>query len=159
LEKFGYAQPNLHQPAVHRTMSGAKGGVPDKLIDLGKNTAHHDYNSLDYLVCTGLSGELAAPTPTVDHAISGRHMDFTNDQKVTPDCLVCHRTVWCAMRVVAATVGFARKGRKSCTVHCLMVHRTVRCAHGQKANMTSQIGAPTAPSCLGSRKGNRRRME
>jgi hypothetical protein len=40
-----------------------------------------------------------------------------------------HWTVRCATRVVAATVGFARKGRKSCTIHCPVVHRTVRCAH------------------------------
>jgi hypothetical protein len=41
-------------------------------------------------MCTGLSRESVAPTPTVSHAISGRHMDFTNGRKVTPDCPVCH---------------------------------------------------------------------
>jgi hypothetical protein len=77
-----------------------------------------------------------------------------------------HRTVMCATRLsgvprgsMAATVGFTRKGRKSCTIHCLVMHRTVRCAHGQKATMAFQNGAPTAPSFLGAIKGTPRRME
>jgi hypothetical protein len=36
---------------------------------------------------------------------------------------------------MVATIGFARKGRKSRVVHCPVVHRTVRCAHTQKATM------------------------
>jgi hypothetical protein len=43
------------------------------------------------------------------------------------------------MRVVAAMVGFARKGRKMCTVHCPVVHRTLRCAHRQKATIAFQM--------------------
>jgi hypothetical protein len=88
---------------------------------------------------TGLSGEPTVPIPTVGSAISGRHVDFDNSQNVAPDCPVRHRTVRCAMSVVAAAVGFARKGRKLRTIHCPVVHRTVRCAHGQKATMTFQM--------------------
>jgi hypothetical protein len=53
---------------------------------------------------------------------------------------------------VAATVGFARKGRKSRIVHCLVRPRT-------KGNYGLPNGAPTAPSCLRARKGTPRRME
>jgi hypothetical protein len=42
-------------------------------------------------------------------------------------------------RLVATTVGFARKGRESRIVHYLVVHRTARCAHGQKATRAFQI--------------------
>jgi hypothetical protein len=38
-----------------------------------------------------------------------------------------------------ATVGFAKKGRKSSIVHCLMVHGTIWCAHGQKATKAYQM--------------------
>jgi hypothetical protein len=52
-------------------LSGAQAGVPDELAALGKNSACRGYNSPDRLVCTGLSGESVAPTPTVGRAISG----------------------------------------------------------------------------------------
>jgi hypothetical protein len=65
---------------------------------------------------------------------------------------VCHRTVRCAKGVVAATVGFAIKGRKSCTVHCPVRPRT-------EGNYGLPNGAPTAPSCLRAIKGTTRRME
>jgi hypothetical protein len=32
-----------------------------------------------------------------------------------------------------ATVGFAKQGRESHTIHCSVVHQTVQCAHEQKA--------------------------
>jgi hypothetical protein len=51
-----------------------------------------------------------------------------------------------------ATVGFARKGRKSCTIHCLVRSRT-------EGNQGHPNGAQTAPSCLGSIKGTPRHME
>jgi hypothetical protein len=60
-----------------------------------------------------------------------------------------HRTVWCATSVVAATVCFARKGRKSRTVQCPVVHRTVWCAHGQKATMAFQMELRRLLAALG----------
>jgi hypothetical protein len=120
---------------VHRAVSGAQAGSPVEQAALGKNLAHRGYNSPDCPVCTGLSGEPVAPTPTVNNAISGRCVDFANSHQGALDCPVCHRTVRCATSVAAATIGFARKVRKSCTVHCPMVHRTIWCAHGRKATM------------------------
>jgi hypothetical protein len=119
---------------VHQKVSGAQAGSLGKQTALGKNSTHHDYNSLDCLVCTGLSGEPAAPTLTVGSAINDRCVDFANGHQAAPDCLVCHRTVRCATSVVAAMVGFARKGRKSRFVPCPVGHRT---CHG-----TSKVLGP-----------------
>jgi hypothetical protein len=51
-----------------------------------------------------------------------------------------------------ATVGLARKGRKSCTVHYPVRQRT-------EGNQGLPIGAQTAPNCLGAIKGGPRFME
>jgi hypothetical protein len=85
---------------------------------------------------TRLSGEPVAPAPTVGSAISGR--------RTRP-----HRTVQCAKGVVAATVSFARKGRRLRIVHCLVVHRTVRCVHEQKATIAFQMGLQRLLAALG----------
>jgi hypothetical protein len=61
---------------------------------------------------TGLSGEPAAPAPTVGSAISGQHVARANIQQAAPDYSLCHWTVRCAKGVVATKVGFTRKGRK-----------------------------------------------
>jgi hypothetical protein len=100
-----------------------------------------------YLV--DFSKENVVPTPTVGSAISRRRVDFANGRKVTPDCLVCHRTVRYATSVVAATVSFARKGRKSRTVQCSVLHRIVWCAHGQKATMAFQMELQQLLAALG----------
>jgi hypothetical protein len=97
-------------------------------------------------VCTGLSGESAAPTPTVGRAISERHEDITNGHQVAPNCPVCHGGP------MATTIGFARKGRKSCTVQCPVRPWT-------EGNYGLPNGAPTAPSCLGAMNENPRCME
>jgi hypothetical protein len=103
-------------------------------------------------MCTGLSGEPTAPTPMVDNAISARCVARANSHPATPDCLVCHRTVQCAKGIVAATVDFARKGRRSCTVHCPVRPRI-------EGNYCLPNGALTASSYLGAIKGTPRRME
>jgi hypothetical protein len=61
------------------------------------------------------------------------------DTWTSPTVTRSHRTVRCATGPMDTTVGFSRKGRKSCTVHCPVVHRTVRCIHGQKATMAFQM--------------------
>jgi hypothetical protein len=137
---------------VHRTVSGAQAGACDELAALGKSWGSHDYNSLDCLVCTGLSGEPAAPVPTVGSAISERRVARANGHKAAPNCPVCHRTVRCAKGVMAAMVGFARKGRRSHTVHCPVRPRT-------EGNYCLPNEAPTVPSCLGAIKGTPRCME
>jgi hypothetical protein len=76
----------------------------------------------DCLVCTRLSGVVAAPALTV-----GSNQRTTRGlRQWSPgrtDRSVCEGGM-------AATVGFTKKGRQSRTVHCPVVHRTVRCAHG-----------------------------
>jgi hypothetical protein len=74
------------------------------------------------------------------------------DMWTSPTVGRSHRTVRCATRAVAATVGFARKGRKSRTVHCPVRPRT-------EGNYSLPNGAPTTPSCLRAIKGIPRCME
>jgi hypothetical protein len=62
---------------------------------------------------TGLSGEPAAPEPTIGSTISGRRVACANGHQATPDYPVCHQTVRCAKGAMAVMVGFARKGRRS----------------------------------------------
>jgi hypothetical protein len=85
----------------------------------------------------------------VGRAISGRHVDFTNGHQAAPDCTVHHQTVRCAKGPVAATVVFAKQGRKSRTVHCLVVHQTVQCTHGQNATRAFQMELPRLLTPLG----------
>jgi hypothetical protein len=59
------------------------------------------------------------------------------------------QTVRCATGAVAATVGFAKKERKSHIVHCPVVHQTVRCAHGQKATIAFQMEFKRLLAALG----------
>jgi hypothetical protein len=103
--------------------------------------------------CTGLSGE-----PTVDCA-NGRPRNLramrgrANGRQEAPD------SVRCANCQKSATVGCARKGRRSRTGQlqglsggapdCPVVQRTVRCATRQKTRSAFQDCSPTAPSCLG----------
>jgi hypothetical protein len=93
-----------------------------------------------------------------DYPVSQPHprqrltMQSARDAWLTPTVTRPHRIVRCAKGVVAATVGFTRKGRRSCTVHCLVRPR-------KEGNYCLPKGAPTAPSCLGALKGTPRRME
>jgi hypothetical protein len=59
---------------------------------------------------------------------NGRSRDQRAIRGLRQSVTRAHQTVRCATGPVAAMVGFARKGRKSDTIHCLVVHRTVRCA-------------------------------
>jgi hypothetical protein len=75
---------------VHQTVSDAQTGSPDEQAALEKNSAGRVYNSPDCPVCTRLSGEPTAPTPTVGSTISGQRVDLANSRKATPDYPVCH---------------------------------------------------------------------
>jgi hypothetical protein len=62
--------------------------------------ARRGYNSPECLVCTGLSGEPAAPTPTIGSPISERRrVDFANGHQAAPDCPVCHQRRGCNSRL------------------------------------------------------------
>jgi hypothetical protein len=59
----------LVQPVVHRTLSGAEAEAPRELAALEFSESHSAINSLDYPVCTGLSGD---PTEQRSTALNGR---------------------------------------------------------------------------------------
>jgi hypothetical protein len=107
----------LHQPLVHRTMPGAQAGPAENSLLSGINEGVVAKIHRTVWCRTGLSGEPIAPTPTVGSTINGRHV-------TEPTVTRPHRTVWCAPDSVrcakgteGSTVGFARKGNKSGTVH------------------------------------------
>jgi hypothetical protein len=117
-----------------------------ELAALGISSAAYDYNSLDCLVYTGLSGK-----PTVGCVIRVRHV-------VEPTVGRGHWTVRCAPDSVrcanssqAPTVGYATEGKKSAP-DCPMRQATEgkNCLPGMLS---------TAPSCLGAIKVTPRRME
>jgi hypothetical protein len=85
-------------------------------------------------------------------AINERRVASTNGHQVAPDCPVCQGDPSCN--------GCLHQIRKE-IVHysCPVVHWTVRCAHGQKATIAYQNGAPTTPSYLGAINETPRRME
>jgi hypothetical protein len=60
---------------------GCYSWLPGEQAALRKNSVRRGYNSSDSPMCTRLSGVAVAPTPTVDHAISGQHVYFTNGHK------------------------------------------------------------------------------
>ena len=132
--------------------SGAQAGVLGELAALGKNSARCGYNSRDCPVHTGLSGELVASTPTVGRAISGRHVDFTNDRKVTPDYPVCHEGRGCNGRLCQKRKNIA---------HCSLSGGAPDCPvrPWTEGNYGLPNGAPMTLSCLGAIKGTPMRME
>jgi hypothetical protein len=83
---------------------------------------------------------VSQPRPR-QHLVAQSAGDAWNSPMVTR----LHRTVRCSTSIVVATVGFAKKGRKSRP-------RT-------EGNYCLPNGAPTAPSCLGAIKGTPMRME
>jgi hypothetical protein len=107
-------------------------------------------------MCTGLSGEPTAPTPTVGSAISGRRVAWANGNLVAPD------NVRCTKGIEGSTVGLARKARRSGTGQGLFMSGgapdcPVR--HPIEGKNCLLNGIPTTPSCLGAIKGTPRCME
>jgi hypothetical protein len=101
---------------------------------------------------TKLSGELAAPAPTVGSAISGRHVACANGHQAAPDCPVCQRGPW-----LQRSASPGKEGNHDCSLSggasdCPVRPRT-------EGNYCLSNGAPTASSCLGVIKGTPRRME
>jgi hypothetical protein len=143
----------------HQTVRWCTGQCPvrqagsSELTALGNSPATYDYNSPDYPVCTGLSGE-----PTVGRAICAGHV-------AKPTARRRHRTVRCVPDMSGAptalwlpTVDCTIYGKKSGTEH-------VRCAPDCPVRQSTEgkISLPrllsTAPSCLEAIKGTPRRME
>jgi hypothetical protein len=104
------------------------------------------------------------PTPMVGCAISGRHMDFTNDHQIAPDCPVCHGTVQCATGLSDVPRGWWLQRSASSEKEVNHALFTVLWCTGPvrpriEGDNGLPNGAPTAPSCLGTIKGTPRRME
>jgi hypothetical protein len=137
---------------VHRTLAGS-------VMNSSLSGIHQEccgYNSPDCPVsqrhpCQRLAAQLAGdmwPEPTVTW--SQRTVRCAQD------------SVWCAKRTEGATVGLARKGRRSGTGQALFMSGgapdcLVR--HPIEGKNCLPNGIATTPSCLGAIKGTPRRME
>jgi hypothetical protein len=93
----------LDCPVVHRTVSGAPGWIPVKVLLSGIDGGVQ-------LKITGLSGE-----PTVNRAIFAQHVDCSNGQLVHRTVRCAPDSVRCANQPRGAMVGYAKFGRRSHT--------------------------------------------
>jgi hypothetical protein len=138
-EKTNWRETALFQPKP--ALSGCTGQCPvcqagsGELGALGNKLTAYGYNSPDFSVCTGLSGE-----PTVGRA-NGRLRDL-RETRGRANGREGARTVRCAPDSVRyangskAANGRLRQIRKETrTGQCPVVHRTVRCARRQKARI------------------------
>jgi hypothetical protein len=119
--------------SMHQTMSGAQAGKVTGVMAIIHQTVR------------------CAPDCPVNQS-RPRHRSAAQsagDVWPAPTVTRPHRTVRCAKGVVAATVGFARKGRISCIVPCPVVHRAAPCAHGQKATIAFQMELQRLLAALG----------
>jgi hypothetical protein len=97
-------------------------------------------------MCTGLSGEPAAPALTVGSAISAQS---AGDMWPAPTITRLHRTVRCAMRAGGCNDRFCQRTKEIAYCSCPVVHRTVRCAHEQKAIIAYQMELQRLLAALG----------
>jgi hypothetical protein len=143
----------LHQPAGAPDCQLCTGQCPvlrlarsTNSLLLGKVGGSRGYNSPDYPVCTGLSGESAAPAPTIGSAISRRLVSHANGHQVAPDCLVYQWGRGCNGRVHQRRKVFAHcslsGGAPNCPVH-----------PWTEGNYCLPNRAPTTPNYLGAIKG------
>jgi hypothetical protein len=146
----------MHQPVVHQTVWCAPDSVRYPGWPGDELFALENFLRAPRLKFTGLSGEPTAPTT------NGRQRDQRVTRGQANDHLVAPDSVRCAMGTEGATVGFARKGRRSGTRQVLFMSGgaldfPVR--HPTEGKNCLPNGTPTAPSCLGAIKGTPRRME
>jgi hypothetical protein len=151
LERDSFVSAKASAVWVHRTVRWCTGHCPvcqassGELGALGNKLTAYGYNSPDYPVCTGLSGE-----PTVGRA-NGRLRDLretrgrTNGREGAPDCR-------CANGSKAANGRLHQIRKEIRTGQC-----PVRQATEGKNCLPRLLS--TAPSCLGTIKGTPRRME
>jgi hypothetical protein len=112
--------------------------------------------------CTRLSGASEPPETTVGSEISGRRVACANSKLAHRTVRCAPDSVRCAKRSGGATVGFARKGRKSGTGQALFMSGgapdcPVR--HPTEGKDCLPKGIPTAPRPLVSIKGTPRRLQ
>jgi hypothetical protein len=138
---------------IHRTVRWCTGLSGESSAanssPLGKAKSRRGYNSPDCPVSQW------SPASTVDREICGRRVAAsTVDRR--------HRTVRCAKGPEAATVGYAKFGRRSCTEQLQWLSGGAPdCSvhHPTEGKFGHPSWPPTAPSCLGAIKGTPRRME
>jgi hypothetical protein len=122
---------------IHRTVWWCTGlfGEPftGEVVALGKELTAYNYNSPDYPVCTGLSGEPTVSRgngrPRIPRVTRGR----ANGHIGAPDCPVCTRQCPVRQRLSINNGRFRQIRKQIRTGQCPVVHRTVRCARQQKA--------------------------
>jgi hypothetical protein len=135
----------LHQPLVHRTVSGAQTGSAAKLLLSGIGEGAVAKNQRTVRWCIGLSGEPSVPAPTVGSAISGRHVGRANGHQAAPDC---------PMRQ-----GDRRLNSRICQKRKEIVYCSCPVRHLAEGKNCLPNGDPTTPNCLGAIKRTPRRME
>jgi hypothetical protein len=139
----------LHQPSVHWTVRCAPGSVPCTGWSSRELAALRKLPRALQLKFTGLSG--GAPDCLVSQQRLRQRSAARSAGDVWPEPTVTrpHRTVRCAPDIVqcakgtkGSTTEFARKGKKSSTVH-------VRCANRQKARIADQMEIQRLLAALG----------
>jgi hypothetical protein len=113
------------------------------------------------LLLSGIVGDAAAKIhrtiwyapdfPVSQPLLHQRSLGRTGLSGLPPDCPVCQGAV-------TARVGFAKKGRRSRTIHVQWCTE-LSGAPKDRSNYCLPNGAPTAPSCLVAIKWTPRRME
>jgi hypothetical protein len=73
-------------PVSHQRPRPSTSAINSSLLGKGKNVTAKNHRTVWW--CTGLSGELEPPEPTVTSAISGRRVARANGRLGTPDCPV-----------------------------------------------------------------------
>jgi hypothetical protein len=140
---------------VHRTLSGAQAGA--SMNSLLSGIAKDAVAKIHRTVWCAPDCSVSQQSPRhgrqrYQSAINGRRVARANSHHAAPD------TVRCAKGTAAATVAFAKQGKKLCTVH-------VRWCTGLSGAPTTEgknclpNGAPTTPCFLGAIKETPRRME
>jgi hypothetical protein len=156
LEKSWLCTANCCSVWVHRTVSGVPDWLPANWSFSGKLRWCTAIIHRTVRWSTGLSSVPTAASATVGRQICVRRVACSNGRLGAPD------SVRCANQREVATVGCARNGRKSHTVHEQWLSDgapdcPVR--HPIEGNFGLPRMPPTAPSCLGAIKGTPRRME
>jgi hypothetical protein len=92
-------------PLAHRTLSGAP-GPPNEQATLGNSLGLLRYNSPDYLVCTGLSGEPSEQRlPTRQRSTAQMNSDEQYRAEVRAAKSEVTGHVWCATGLSGAAKG------------------------------------------------------
>jgi hypothetical protein len=172
-EKIDWKRVGCVQPtAAQSGCTGLSGGAPDSVrcarqvqgepAALGPRRRRTAIIHRTVRWCTRLFGEPTAASAMVGRQIRGRRVAHSNDRQGHRTIRCAPDSVRCANGPEAATVGCARLGRRSRTVHeqwlsggapdCPVRHPT-------EGNFGLPRMPPTAPSFLVAIKGTPRHME